>query len=278
MSDEWITGNFTLRVHGEPIEMQVTVPTAKVKPQRMLPLFQQMASSVVDACVAVVEGEGEKVSCKAGCSACCTQAVPVSEVEAYRLAEIVDEMPEERQAIVRKRFAEALAHFRKIKWFDELIGLKDMAYEGSPEFSAEKYADVVTRYMKQGYDCPFLENNSCSIYEDRPAVCREYLVTSPAENCSDPRPETIKKVPIFLRPSKALLKLGKTETTENWSSVILIEALDLVEKNPDRLEMKTGPEWTEEFFNALASTDRILKDDPEPTRRRKKPRHSKKGR
>ncbi|MCZ2390956.1 MAG: YkgJ family cysteine cluster protein [Acidobacteria bacterium] len=278
MSDEWITGNFTLRVHGEPIEMEVTVPTAKVRPTRMLPLFEKMASSVVDACVAVVEGEGKKISCKAGCGACCRQAVPISEVEAYRIAEIVDAMPPERQAVIRQRFAEALAHFRKIKWFDELIGLKDMAYEGSPEFSPEKYAEVVTKYMKQGYACPFLENESCSIHADRPAVCREYLVTSPAENCVDPRADTIEKVPIFLRPSKALLKFGKTETTENWSSVMLIEALDLVENNPDRLETKTGPEWTEEFFKALASTEKILKDDPPPAKRRKKARHSKKGR
>lgn len=278
MADEWITGNFKLRIHGEPIEMQVTVPTAKVKPQRMLPLFQEMASTVVDQCVAVVESEGKKVSCKAGCGACCRQAVPISEIEAYHIAEIVNEMPPERQAVIRKRFADALAHFRKIKWFDELIGLKDMAYEGSPEFSAEKYAEVITKYLKQGYACPFLEDESCSIHKDRPAVCREYLVTSPAENCADPRADTIKKVPIYLRPSKALLKLGKTETTENWSSVIMIEALDLVEKNPDRLEEKTGPEWTEEFFNALASTEKILKDDPAPARRRKKPRHSRKGR
>jgi Fe-S-cluster containining protein len=35
--------------------------------------------------------------------------------------------------------------------------------------------------------CPFLEDESCSIHPDRPLVCREYLVTSPAELCAGPR-------------------------------------------------------------------------------------------
>ena len=31
--------------------------------------------------------------------------------------------------------------------------------------------------------CPFLEDESCSIHPQRPVSCREFLVTSPAENC-----------------------------------------------------------------------------------------------
>jgi Fe-S-cluster containining protein len=32
--------------------------------------------------------------------------------------------------------------------------------------------------------CAFLENGECSIYPDRPLICREYVVTTPAEHCS----------------------------------------------------------------------------------------------
>ena len=34
-------------------------------------------------------------------------------------------------------------------------------------------------YFQLGIPCPFLEEESCSIYHDRPITCREYLVTSP---------------------------------------------------------------------------------------------------
>lgn len=271
MNDEsWVTGNLVLRVNGEPVEMQMTVPTARIKPQRMLPIFQQMSSSVVEASV---EANGKEVSCKAGCGACCRQAVPISEAEAFQIAELVEAMEPERRAVIKDRFSSQLKHFKELKWFDRLIGLKDMAYEKDPNFSPEKYMAVVTDYFKEGLPCPFLEDESCSIHPDRPLVCREYLVTSPAENCSDPKPTNIEKVPIFLRPSRAMLKVGRSSNSENYSSLMMIEALDFVERNPDRFPELTGPEWAERFVKELAATDAPV--DNASRVRRKKKRHKK---
>jgi hypothetical protein len=42
---------------------------------------------------------------------------------------------------------------------------------------------IAKKYFDQQVACPFLENESCGIYPDRPLVCREYHVTSPAERC-----------------------------------------------------------------------------------------------
>ena len=44
--------------------------------------------------------------------------------------------------------------------------------------------------------CPFLEEESCSIHPDRPLVCREYLVTSPAELCAGPTQEGVTPVAV----------------------------------------------------------------------------------
>ena len=251
-TDSWVTGNIVLRISGEPVEMEMTVPAFPVKPHRMLPVFQQMSSAVVDACVAAVEAEGKAISCKAGCGACCRQAVPISEIEAYQLAELVEEMPEPRRAAVKTRFADALAHFREIKWFDELIDLKDMASAGDPNFSPADYDRVVTGYMHEDISCPFLDDESCSIHPERPLVCREYLVTSPAENCNAPTAESIEKVPVFMRPSKAILNIGRTKNMDGISSLMLIEALDFVERNPESFVEKTGPDWTGDFFRELS--------------------------
>lgn len=255
MTQDWVTGNIVLRINGEPVEMQMTVPATPVKPHRMLPIFQQMSSAVVDLCVDAAISAGKEISCKAGCGACCRQAVPISEVEAYQIAELVDAMPEPRQSEVRRRFAVALDHFNSIRWFDELIDLKDMAWEGKPGFSPKKYDEVITKYMKQGIACPFLEDESCSIHPDRPLVCREYLVTSPAEFCSEPTAETIEKVPIFLRPSNAILKYAKSANSENISSLMMIEALDFVERHPESFDEKSGPDWAAEFFGHLTAGD-----------------------
>ena len=62
----------------------MTVPAKPVKPMRMLPIFQAMASSFVDTSIEEIEAQGKKISCKAGCGACCRQAVPLAEIEAYQ--------------------------------------------------------------------------------------------------------------------------------------------------------------------------------------------------
>ncbi|HEY4330425.1 MAG TPA: YkgJ family cysteine cluster protein, partial [Phycisphaerae bacterium] len=41
------------------------------------------------------------------------------------------------------------------------------------------------KYFDLRIACPFLENELCSIYTDRPLVCREYQVTSPVSHCQN---------------------------------------------------------------------------------------------
>ena len=48
------------------------------------------------------------------------------------------------------------------------------------------------------------KNNSCSIYEHRPAACREYLVTSPVELCEDTEKNQVEELHIPLRAGTVL--------------------------------------------------------------------------
>ncbi len=272
-TEKWVTGKIKLRIHGEPLEMEMTVPAFNIKPQRMLPVFQEMSSSIVGISVDAIESEGGKISCKAGCGACCRQAVPISEVEAYQIAEIVNGLAEPKRSQVKQRFSDALAHFRKINWFDELIGLQDMSYEGTPGFTPERYMETVMKYFREGIPCPFLDEESCSIHPVRPLICREYLVTSPAENCGSPSAETIRKVPIVMKPSRAMLGVGRTENTDGISSLMLIEALDFVERYPENFEEKTGEQWAADFFNCLLQP--TTPGPPGPPKTGSKPRRKK---
>ena len=185
MSDEneWVSGQITLSMNGAQIEMEMTVPAKPVKPMRMLPIFQAMASSFVDTSIEEVEAQGKKISCKAGCGACCRQAVPLAEIEAYRIAELVENMEEPRRSEIKQKFAEACRHFHETKWFERM--------DEYAKLSHEERQTVVLEYFYDGIPCPFLENESCSIHAVRPLACREYLVTSPAENCAKPSAETV---------------------------------------------------------------------------------------
>jgi hypothetical protein len=71
---------------------------------------------------------------------------------------------------------------------------------------------------------PVIEE-SCSIHPDRPAACREDLVTSPAESGAHPTQETVRCVPLPLKVSAALRHCATDGATagrpSGWVPLIL---------------------------------------------------------
>src|SRR5438477_2508063 len=144
-TNEWVTGKVVLRIGGEPLEMELTVPAKPVKPHRMLPIFQQMTSSIVDMSVDAMQAAGEKISCKAGCGACCRQPVPLAEIEVYQIAELVEAMPEPRRTEIKKRFAEANDHFAKMGWYERIRELGSMPKPSDPNYVPTELLDEAMR-------------------------------------------------------------------------------------------------------------------------------------
>src|SRR5688572_13859925 len=109
--DQTLTATISLKIDGEALALKIEAPLAPTRPIRMLPVFRTVCGSVVDWTVKRIEREGRSISCKAGCGACCRQMVPISRTEAHRLAQLVNEMPEERREALRQRFAAAVRQF-----------------------------------------------------------------------------------------------------------------------------------------------------------------------
>src|SRR5262249_15943606 len=128
-----------------------------------------------------------QVSCKKGCGACCRQLVPVSQVEARYLRDLVEQLPEPRRSQIRARFDEARRLLAQSGLLDKLFH--------TDQWTEEEYNAVGRDYFQQGIPCPFLEEESCSIHPDRPITCREYLVTSPAGNCAQPTSGAVRTIP-----------------------------------------------------------------------------------
>jgi len=84
-----------------------SVPAGPTRLMDLLPIVQRVADAIVDSAVADVEQQGKSISCKKGCGTCCRQLVPISEVEARRIRDLVYNFPEPRRSQVLARFAEA---------------------------------------------------------------------------------------------------------------------------------------------------------------------------
>ena len=250
---EWKTGQITLSVNGAKIEMGMTVPANAVKPTRMLPVFQAMTSAFVDLEVGETEKSGKEISCKAGCGACCRQAVPLAEIEAYKIAELVKNLDEPRRSEIKQKFESGCNHFHETGWFERMDDYTNL--------SLEERRKTVMEYFYENIACPFLENESCSIHAYRPLACREYLVTSPAENCANPTAETIRLVAMTAQPSKILRETARSENLKKINFVPMIRALEWAETYAENMPEKTGQDWVMDFIKNLADSNKESKEN-----------------
>lgn len=176
-AQDFVTAQVDLQVAGTRVQFALTVPTAPVPPGAILPVFQTLSAAIQADVASGLEEEGKRISCRAGCGACCRQLVPITKIEARYLAELVDSMPEPRQSEIRSRFADV------IRRLEEAGILETLRH---PEWVLPETKEKLgLTYFGLGIPCPFLENESCSIHENRPLVCREFLVTSPPEHCAN---------------------------------------------------------------------------------------------
>jgi Fe-S-cluster containining protein len=218
----------------DKFEAAVPVPDGPARPRDILPAAQALDEAIV---ARGVKQGGEAVSCRKGCGACCRQVVPVSQPEARRLAELVATLPEPRQSAVRARFSAARQRLADAGLLDRLRW---------PDADPQSLA---VDYFRQWIACPFLEDESCSIYADRPLVCREYLVTTPAANCSQPLIAPVVRVKLAGRVSVAMGQLEPTTSERGVWWLPLTLALEWAEANQE----EPTPRPALELLRALVS-------------------------
>jgi Fe-S-cluster containining protein len=240
---EMRTATVDLTVAGRKVHFQLDVPTGPTRPIELLPIFRSLTDTFVRIAVENAEADGQSISCRKGCGACCRQLVPISEIEVESIRRLVDEMPAPRQREIIARFEQAVRQL-------EASGLLP-ALRASDHVTREDIGPLGTAYFEQGIPCPFLEDESCSIHPDRPLSCREYLVTSPAANCTKPSAESIRCVAMPAKISRAVrhLDTGKPNRSATWIPMIL--ALEWPRNDQDNAEAPLGTASIVQLFEQL---------------------------
>jgi Fe-S-cluster containining protein len=227
------------------IEASVNLPREPLRPVELLPLLLPLASAVTGMSESRTTENGETVSCRAGCGACCRQLVPVSELEALHLAALVEAMPEPQRSTVKERFR--VAGERSALVLEKFRTLK--AAEAVEEIGKASEA-----YFWLGIPCPFLEQESCSIHEQRPSICREYLVVSPPEHCTRLDAERIKRIPVPVAVSSALMNFSDGRGTDEPRVLPLIDSLDHAAQCPEDSQPRIpAPEMFQNFMKQFKS-------------------------
>jgi Fe-S-cluster containining protein len=245
---ESVTANVELNVGEYRLQAHMTLPTGPTPLRMMLPVIQNFANALVDVAVKSIEDKGKTISCKAGCGACCRQLVPISETEARAIAALVEQMPEQRRTEIRKRFADARQRLQQSGMLDKLVN--------HDNWSDDEFRAIGMSYFALGIPCPFLEEESCSIHPERPITCREYLVTSPAENCKAPTASSIDWVPLAGKVWTALARFDEAPPGSRYIRwVPLILAPEWAAEHPQEQPSRPGPEWLNELFSKLTGRE-----------------------
>lgn len=182
------------------LTMPVEVPTGFVPVTEIVPLLRRLGEQAQGLVERGALTGGETISCRKGCAACCRMLIPVSAPEAYRLRDTISQMPDARRKAALDRMAQAQRHLEAAGM---LTRLSEIA-EAERQWSDADMEPINRAYFALRMPCPFLVDETCSIYEDRPAACRELQVTSPAEWCQDPVTNPVRALPVPLRVSTAL--------------------------------------------------------------------------
>jgi len=253
--DDYETATAKLRLFGKPFHAQITVPVGPTRLSAMLPLFRALADELVRRAEGEAIAAGRAISCRKGCGACCRQLVPVAGVEAHGLADLVRTLPEPSRSRVLARFDAAERRLTEAGLAGALAAPDDVPPDDVGPLGA--------RYFRLGVACPFLEDESCSIHPDRPLACREYVVTSPAENCADPTPDKVQRLQLPAKVFSALAAMGTDPGALQGRWVPLAFALDWSAAHPESAAVQTGKALLEEFFGRLTGTQVVTPEGGE---------------
>jgi Fe-S-cluster containining protein len=205
----------------------VDVPTAFVPVTAIVPLMRRLGEEAQALEEARSSEEGQSRSCRKGCAACCRMLVPLSPPEAFALREFVRSLPSEQQERLAARLAEAKSILLAHGLWNQLVELGE---------SAQMPDDLTLEPVNHAYyalrmPCPFLNDDLCSIYDERPAACRELLVTSPAELCQDMAMNPVVPIPVPVRIGPVLGLLWGELTNTPPRLIPLPIALDWAERH-----------------------------------------------
>ena len=249
---ETVTVEFTIGIGDGKFNASAVVPSGQTNLTQILPVIQSLHTSFIDGIAAQLSQAGHAISCRAGCGACCRQMVALNIVEAEALAAWIRALPESRQQELAQRFHQALLKLSAAGIIDRIVNQDWLADE-------ESTLQIALDYFHQRVPCPFLENESCSIHPIRPLICREYLVTSPAELCADPATLQVKGVPMPLRFSRALNQIGAEieQDKRGWIPLVFLFAWMKADAHPSEAVTGIGPEVLYEFVKRLQTGDQV---------------------
>jgi len=220
--------DFELDVLGETATFRIDVAQEHTELSDMAVPARALATRLSDLMVDKLRKSGKHVPCRKGCSACCSYLVPLSIPEVFRLREEVSAMPSARSsAVLRASLNAARRILARVP--GDSGGHGAVLQDGDVEMDR-----LGLWYAGLKLECPFLCDDMCSCYDQRPVACREHMVTSDKSCCGAEGAGEASAVRIQTSVLECLGRLTAELEQTDVEAVMLPLALPWAQENLDR--------------------------------------------
>jgi len=200
----------------------------------IVPAARAISAKITDIATEQIYCQRGHIPCHKGCPACCSYLVSLSIPEVFCFSREVFLKPKHLSSHILRTYLLAASQIIKHRL------PSPPAEQSSPDESANfsELHSLSDWYASLNLVCPFMYNNQCVIYQQRPLVCREHFVTGSAQGCKGGRGEA-QVVELPVRMANVLCQFTR-ELCAADGAVMIPLALAWYEKNKELAE-RTWP-------------------------------------
>jgi len=164
--------------HQEQTIIALPYPTREMRLPDLMPMARMISKAIVKIALKQCRTAGQVIACKQCCQAdCCRQPIGLSTIEAAYLAEMLANDSSQAAQDSTQKCRQHTQHL------DALMTQQESTHPTFWSSSPTSALRFEQWYNKLALDCPFLHLNRCSIYADRPSICRQWFVTGSYHLC-----------------------------------------------------------------------------------------------
>lgn len=229
-------------VFGESLQAQIGVKDCQARLSEMVPMARSLSDRIVNAVEKQLSRNGKTISCRKGCFHCCYYIVPVVSAEAFLIRdEVMALSPAERKGILQN-FLDAIEriHSAKIPAYDVKTADDD------PMKNCME--NIVNWYKELGMPCAFLIDNACSMYEQRPLICRECLTISEPSTCKNDSQIAPESVELPVSITKVFTSAADKLESATSGIALFPLLIPWCESNPEKAEQAWPAKMMVEYF------------------------------
>jgi len=166
-----------LDIFGKRLDFRIAA-VGNARLANIIPAARVICDKITDITTEQIRIQGGNIPCHQKCPACCNYLVSLSVPEVVCFGEEIFHKHKYRPSPILRTYLHAARRIIRHRPPNHILESSSNSSNIPSELKA-----LADWYAGLNLICPFLRNGQCTIYEQRPFVCREHFVAGSAKGC-----------------------------------------------------------------------------------------------